>query len=77
MTDSIGLGHSRRGPGALNLNAVVAAHRCLAAPFRAPTLVVLTIGADDARAAYSDRHRGDGGRRYPSYASHMPSFEAP
>ena len=51
---------SRRGPGALNLNAVVAAHRGLAAPFRAPTLVVLTIGADDARAAYPDRHRGDG-----------------
>ena len=76
MTDSVGPPGLRRGPGALNLNAVVAAHRGLAAPFRAPTLVVLTIGADDARAAYADRHRG-GGCRCPSYASHMPSFEAP
>ena len=31
-----------RGPCALNLNAVVAAHRGLAAPFPAPTLVVLS-----------------------------------
>jgi hypothetical protein len=66
-----------RRPRALNLNAVVAAHRGLAALFPSSAVaVLLTIGAYDPRAA-KNHGRYHARRDYPSCSSHVPSFDTP
>ena len=66
-----------RRPRTLNLNAIVAAHRHFAARWAIlPPVVVLIFGAYHPRPAKHRRHRRCS-RRYPTYSSHVPSFEAP